>query len=434
MWHPAEGDSPRALHIGRAGGTLSGMRIALVIEHLDRRRGGAEVYVHDFAAWLLRAGHEVAIVTEDAHDPPAGAEVHTAAASGCPLCGCVGDFAEASREALARLGPDVSLATGKALGMSVYQPHGGTVRGSQRQNAALVRSANLRALKLAWNRVSPKHWAARSLEARQFANPRTHFVAVSQMVRRDMRTFYGLPEERITVIYNGVDLERFHPERVRARREETRRRFGVGEGMALFLFVAHNFRLKGLGELIRALGVLRGAAAGGSRAAPTVRECGAWSPANGRGMTMPPAFHLLVAGRGRAGPYRRLARRCGVADRVTFAGATAEVEALYGAADALAHPTWYDPCSLVALEALACGLPVLTTRFNGASELMAGRECGVVLDGPRSVSRLGEGIGQLLDAGSRARMSVAARRVAEEHPQERNFREMLGVLERAART
>jgi len=384
------------------------MRIALVIEHLDCRRGGAERYIHDFAAFLLGAGHQVQIVAQDAHDPPAGAQLRPTVAGGCPCCAVASRFADAAREALVELRPDVSLATGKALGMGVYQPHGGTVRGSQRQNAALVRSPNLRALKLLWNRVSPKHCAARRLEAEQFAQAGTHFVAVSNMVRRDMQTFYGLPDGRISVVCNGVDLERFHPDRGRARRDEIRRRFGAADETALLVFVAHNFKLKGLRELIAALGRLRTEAAR--------------------------PFHLLVVGRGRAGPYRRLARRAGVADRVTFAGAIENIAEMYGAADAFVHPTWYDPCSLVVLEALAAGLPVLTTRFNGAAELLDGRACGAVLDAPRPVGRLAESLKPLLDPSVRTGMSRAARAVAEEHPQQRNFREMLAVLQRAARS
>lgn len=376
------------------------MKIALAIEHLDHRRGGAETYVHDFAAWLLEQGHAVQIVTQGAHAPPEGAELHTVAACDAEA------FAQAVRRELSRLRPDVSMATGKALGMTVYQPHGGTVRGSQRQNAALRRSDVARGLKLLFNRLSPKHRAARRLEARQFADPRTHFVAISRMVLADMQTFYRLPAERITLVYNGVDLDRFRPDRLREHRSEVRRRLGLDEGATLLLAVAHNFKLKGLGELIAALGRLTGR-----------------TPADVR---------LVVVGRGRQGPYRRQARRLGVAERVIFAGGADDIAPFYGAADAFVHPTWYDPCSLVVLEALAAGLPTLTTRFNGAAELMDGRGAGPVLEAPRPVARLAEALETLLDAGRRADLGRAARAVAEEHPAQRNFREMLDVLTRAA--
>ncbi len=378
----------------------------MVIEHLDRRRGGAETYVHDFATYLLGQGHEVQILAQDVHEPPAGAEVHVVRPDrGLPWRKAV-RFARAVRRKLGELRPDTSLATGKALGMGVYQPHGGTVRASQRQNAARLRSDAGRVLKLAVARSGPKHRAAWQLEADQFADPGTRFVAISRMVWRDMRTFYRVPEERMSLVYNGVDLERFHPARCREHREAARVRLGIPEGATVLLLVAHNPKLKGLREQIGALARL-------------TRE-------ERQGLC------LLVVGRGRTAPYQRLARRLNIAEAVIFAGPQEDMASVYGAADALVHPTWYDPCSLVALEALACGLPVLTTRLNGVSELMEGRGAGVILDSPRPITALAEGARGLLDPARREAMGRAARGVAEEHPVERNFREMLDLLARSA--
>jgi UDP-glucose:(heptosyl)LPS alpha-1,3-glucosyltransferase len=378
------------------------MRIALVIEHLDSRRGGAETYIHDFATWLLAEGHAVQIVTQSAHAPPEGAEVHT-------INGSMKAFVAGARQRLTDLSPEVSLATGKALGMTVYQGHGGTVRGSERQNVALRSGGGGRALKRLLNCLSPKRRSARRLEAAQFADPATHFVAISRMVRQDMKTFYDVPDDRITLIYNGVDLQRFHGDRLQEDRQRIRREHSIADEVTLALMVAHNFKLKGLREQLLALGRLAGSAA--------------------------PRWHLLVVGgtRRRQRPYARLANIMGIADRVTFAGAVDDTAPYYGAADVFVHPTWYDPCSLVVLEALAAGLPTLTTRYNGASELMDGRDAGVVLDAPRPVARLAEGLSALLDPARRDTMSRAARQVAEEYGQERNFREMLDVLSRAAK-
>lgn len=382
------------------------MKIALVIEHLDPRRGGAEVYIRDFAAWLLGRRLEVVIVTTDAHEPPPGAEVVLVRPTGWTRGARMADFARRAAETLRELKPEASLATGKALGMRVYQPHGGTVRGSERQNLALIGCPVTRALKTAFNLVSPKHRAARRLEERQFSDPRTRFVAISEMVRRDMQSFYHIADHRISLIYNGVDLERFNPELHRARREDVRKKFPIESETTLFLFVAHNFKLKGLGELLRAAARLA--------AGPTGR------------------FHLAVVGRGRVGPYARQARRLGIGHLVTFVPECSNIAAMYAAADAFVHPTWYDPCSLVVLEALASGLPTITTRFNGASEMMADCGAGIVLDSPRPVERLAEAMGRLLNVEIRRGMALAARRVAENYPQERNFQAMLDYLTRAA--
>lgn len=377
------------------------MHVALVIEHLDRRRGGAEEWVHRFAEFLLGQGHRVTIITQDAHQEPEGAELHIVA-SGSAVA-----FARRAGQALEELSPEASLATGKALGMSLWQPHGGTVRGSQRQNVALIRSYDRRALKMLFNRLSPKHRAAVKLEAAQFADPGLHFVAISEMVRRDMRTFYRVDDSRLTLIYNGVDLERFNPQRLTPLGAEVRRRYGIDDQTVLFLFVAHNFKLKGLRELLQALPLLAG---------KTERP-----------------FHLLIVGRNRRqGAYENMARRLGVADRVTFAGPCDDTAAMYAAADVFVHPTWYDPCSLVMLEALASGLACISTRFNGASELTAATEAAIILDAPRPVARLAEALGELMDPARREALGRAARAAAEKYPLQRNFREMLNLLARTA--
>jgi UDP-glucose:(heptosyl)LPS alpha-1,3-glucosyltransferase len=85
----------------------------------------------------------------------------------------------------------------------------------------------------------------------------------------------------------------------------------------------------------------------------------------------------------------------------------------------------------VVLEALACGRPVITTRFNGAGELMEGGREGLLLDSPAEIDRLTEAMRHLLDADRRAAMGRAARQTAEQHSLQRNFREMMAVFERA---
>jgi UDP-glucose:(heptosyl)LPS alpha-1,3-glucosyltransferase len=380
------------------------MHVALAIEHLDARRGGAETWVSRFAAFLREEGHTVTIVTQDARGEPEGCAVQLVRPRGLTAAGRTVDFSRQVRSALRQLRPDASLATGKALGMTVYQPHGGTVRGSQRQNLALIASHDRRAMKILMNRLSPKHRAALRLEAEQFADPNVHLVAISELVRRDMKTFYRVDDSRVRLVYNGVDTRRFDPERLPALRATLRGRHGIGDDTVALLFLAHNFKLKGLKELLLALRILR---------QHTDRP-----------------VRLLVVGRDRRWKtYRKLARQLGVADHVIFAGPCDDAAVAYAAADVFVHPTWYDPCSLVMLEAMACGLPSISTRFNGASELTAGTDAAVVLDAPRPVVPLAEAMLGLMDPVRREAMGRAARQVALEHPLERNFREMLACLD-----
>nr|WP_258539294.1 glycosyltransferase family 4 protein [Dissulfurirhabdus thermomarina] len=182
-------------------------------------------------------------------------------------------------------------------------------------------------------------------------------------------------------------------------RDEARRAWGLPPEAVVFALVAHNFALKGVDALVRAA----------ERLAP------------GRDV------RFLVAGRGRPGPYLRRARP-EARRRFVFTGPVPEVERVYAAADAYVHPTWYDPCSLVVLEAMAGGLPVVTTRFNGAGELVEEGVAGVVLESPADLEGLARALGDLLDGDRRRAMGRAARRIAERHPWSRHFTELRRIL------
>ncbi|MGZ3604066.1 MAG: glycosyltransferase family 4 protein, partial [Thermodesulfobacteriota bacterium] len=217
-----------------------------------------------------------------------------------------------------------------------------------------------------------------------------------------MMKWYRLPEERITVVYNGVDTEYFHP-RNRRYREEIRRRHGIGNEWVI-LFVSNNFRMKGLGFLIKALARIKK----GSQA----------------------SFKLMILGKDRQDFYLRLARRMGILEEVVFVGSTDEPEKYYGASDLLVHPTFYDACSLTVLEALASGLPVITTYSNGASGIITQGQEGFVVADPRDDQALAEKILFFLDREKVERVSMAARHLAESYSDERNWSEMRNIFQK----
>ena len=164
----------------------------------------------------------------------------------------------------------------------------------------------------------------------------------SEMVRQHALTDHGIEPERVRVLPNAIDPDRFsEPDRPR-RRIEWRQRWQLEPNDTVGLFVAMNYRLKGLEPLLHAVAKL---------------------PANS-------SFRLLIAGHPRFQAYEGLASRLGIKERVRFLGPRRDVHNCYFAADFLVHPTFYDPCSVVVLEALASGLPVVTSRYNGASEFL----------------------------------------------------------------
>jgi UDP-glucose:(heptosyl)LPS alpha-1,3-glucosyltransferase len=220
------------------------------------------------------------------------------------------------------------------------------------------------------------------------------------MVKHDMMCWYKIPEERITVVYNGVNTEHFHP-RNRQYREEIRRRHGIGDERVI-LFVSNNFRMKGLTYLLKALGKIK--------------------------KENHPPFKLLVLGRDRQSPYLHWAKEMGILEEVIFVGSTSEPEKYYGASDLLVHPTFYDACSLTVLEALATGLPVITTHSNGAGGLITDGQEGFVISDPRDDQILVEKISFFLNHEKIEKASIAARQLAESYSLERNWREMKNIL------
>lgn len=200
---------------------------------------------------------------------------------------------------------------------------------------------------------SPWHRYTLAAEAAMFRHPDLRAVICnSRMVRDDIATRFGTPADKLEVIYNGVDLALFQPGLREQHRAATRAALGLAETTPVILFVGSGFERKGIPVLLPALAAMR-------------RQDAV----------------LLVVGRDRReAAMRALARRLGIEARVRFLGAQQDVRPYYGAADCFALPTLYDPMPNAALEALACGLPIVTSTSCGAAELVAGDACGRVVD------------------------------------------------------
>jgi UDP-glucose:(heptosyl)LPS alpha-1,3-glucosyltransferase len=321
-------------------------------------------------------------------------------------------FGRAAAEKLKELEVDVVHDMGHGWKADLFQLHGGTRFGSFYQNLALA-PLPLRWPKRLAARVLPRYRALFELERRQFQSARSRaaadlprFVALSRMIERDILKYHpSIPGTQVRVVYNGVDTERFSPVACAPHRETIRDMLGASEDLVL-LVVAHNFRLKGVATAIRTLARLI--------------ELGA--PAQ-----------LVVVGRDRPESYRRLARQLGCAQRVRFVSGASDPVPFYAAADAYVQPTFYDPCSLVVLEALACGLPVVTTRCNGAAELLTPGEDGFVVDDPRDDAAFAAHLQSILDAARRRTMAAAARRTALAHTLELNYEQLLALYDEICR-
>lgn len=276
-------------------------------------------------------------------------------------------FARAVCRAVTRKAPELVQSHERLLCCDVYRAGDGVHRAWLDER---LRDAST--LSRWWTEASPYHRYVVGIERRLFASPLLKAVICnSRMVRAEIRERFGLSDDKLPVIYNAVDSEVFSPE-LRIHRAPVREKLGVAQDATLFLMVGSGYVRKGVATAIEALSRL---------------------PAN---------THLVVVGRDKAlGRYRRLARRLGVAARVALVGAQDDPKPFYGAADVFVLPTLYDPCPNAALEAMACGVPVITSNKCGAAELVAEHDAGFVCDS-RDPDALAAHMTTLTDADARA--------------------------------
>lgn len=341
------------------------MKIALNIEHVGARRGGAEKYAGSLARSLAAAGHEVHVVARqvDLGELPPEVQVHPVPLRHLPGLSSLRAyrFAAASETVLRGLGLDLILGFSKVWYQDAYLALGGPRPAALECSHRRLRSLAVRTLWQLGKLLNPKHWMFRLIDHKTFHSGRpTHVIAPSRMSADHFVQYHGMPRERISVVYNG--LEPVPPlADAAAVRRDFRRRQGLRDDDVVILFVARNYDLKGLEPLLEAF-------------RPVVDRY--------------PQARLLVCGSRREAAHRQQAQRLGLAGRVQFLGFVDDVRECFAGADLFAFPTFYDPCSLVVLEAMAAGLPVVTTRQNGASELLQEGIDGFVIDSPWAVEQL----------------------------------------------
>jgi glycosyltransferase involved in cell wall biosynthesis len=359
------------------------MRLALCLGAFDPSRGGEAIWTRGFACFLRDQGHEVHVVTEVAADPPRHITTHLVKPTLSPLL-----RARRMARTLRGIAPDAVHDAASTIWPGVCHPHAGSRWLSQRRLIATEPPA--RRLRAA---LSPKtRWLLAEmawLEARQARVSRA-LIAVSPLVGELLAARHPASSDKIVVAMNGVDTERFRPSR------------DPRPGPVRFLFAAHNPRLKGLNAISRAL-------------ARMVDD----------GMDV----HLSVAG-APAGP--EWSAPPALAGRVAFLGLVADMAPIYAASDVLVHPTRSDACSLVVLEAMASGLPVITTARDGASAAIVSGESGIVLPAPDDPATLLGAMRRLCDPAERRRIGQAARASVEPMTLARNHQAVEAILLRSA--
>ncbi len=341
------------------------------------RYGGAEQFGYRLAEYLAAqcAGEfDVTFICAKQDGPaPKGVRVVRV---GRPVPGKLGKvlwFALAAEIARRRGNFDVSVGLGNTLFQDLARLSGGPTKFFWDYSIRAYAPGRERMLKTIARFLSPGKQFGRFIERLCVRNTPV-LVANSEFVRDlTVRAHPRLKPENIRLIYNKPDLTRFFPGDP-ARKPELLQRFGLAENAELIVTAGTNFRLKGIHVLIQALADL------------------------------PVSFHLAVAGRRGSRKLLALADTLGVRKRVHFLGRVDDMPSLYQAGDIFVLNTFYDACANAVLEALACGLPVISTNCNGSSDFLRPE---AVLPDPADAKELARRIRALIHHGSTARTGFA---------------------------
>jgi UDP-glucose:(heptosyl)LPS alpha-1,3-glucosyltransferase len=328
------------------------LRIALVRRGYSRS-GGAEAYLKRLADGIVKAGHEVHLVAtnEWPEDQWPNASIKRLRATS------VIGFAEELEQIRPQLQCDVLFSLERVWSCDVYRAGDGVHR------AWLARRRKFEVpLKQFVRAASWKHRDLLQLEESLFEKRKAGRVIVaSQMVASEIIDLYRYPADKIDLVRNGVPLDdfRFDAE----LREKSRVELNLKQDEIALLFAGSGWERKGLLFAIEAVALCKNR-----------------------------KMRLLVAGRGDARLYKTTRLRFWREDPVQFLGEVANLVPVYAAADIFILPTIYDPFSNACLEALASGLPVITTRSNGFSEIIDDGVHGSIVDNPANLVGLRDAI------------------------------------------
>ena len=376
------------------------MKIALAHKRLDFK-GGTERDFYLTAQGLRDLGHEVHLFcSEFGVSPPEGTLTHRVPCLALGRTARLLSFAFLASKVIVPHRCDVVISFGRMIQQDILRSGGGSHRVFlQKMERGEGFSRRL------WHRMSLYHRSVLAVERLQYRpSGCKKILAVSQEVKREIMATYQVPEEKIAIIYNGVDHERFHPHHRETAREKIRSQWEVPAEAPLVLFVGNGFQRKGLDRLLKVW------------ESPRLKE-----------------VYLLVVGEdAQRKRYASWAERR-AHKRVIFAGRQDAVEDFYGAADILALPAFQEAFGNVVLEALASGLPVLVSRAVGAAEVLAGELAQGILANPDDPLEVEAKVLHLLDQRRWRFMSEQARSLGEKYSWKNHFRELETYLKSVAK-
>ncbi len=353
--------------------------------------GGAEAYLKRLATGIIEAGHEVQLIatSEWPMDQSPFRSIKRLRAES------VIGFADELAQIRPQLDCDVLFSLERVWSCNVYRAGDGVHRAwlARRRKFELPLKQFARAL----NR---KHRDLLHLEESLLASRKAGRVIVaSQMVKKEIVDLYGYPADRIDIIHNGVPLGKFRFDS--ELREKSREDLGLKPDQVAMLFAGSGWERKGLLSTIQAMALCKNR-----------------------------KMRLLVVGHGNAARYKTKRLRFWREDPVRFLGEVIDIVRVFAGADIFILPTIYDPFSNACLEALASGLPVITTRSNGFSEIIEDSVHGSIVDHAGDLIGLRDAIRFWSDPSRRVAARSANIERASQFDISRNVEQTIGVLTR----
>jgi UDP-glucose:(heptosyl)LPS alpha-1,3-glucosyltransferase len=384
------------------------MKVAIIIERYDISLGGAEWLVFELASALTQLSVDVDILA--AQGDSNAANVHILCQAGHSKRISLASFATLISNYVGRNHYDIIHSVIPLTFADVYQPPGGSFAEAIIRNAASYSSKLASAYKKATAFTNRRRTEMLSAEKKLCRNPNGPVIAaLSNYVKDQFKNHYNLDSERIALVPNGVKVDnKVDAESAEKLKTQIIQQLAIESSTnpVFLLFGANNFRLKGLNVLMKALALLE--------KTPTPR-----TP------------YLLVAGGGKINKFRSLAEKLGLGKKIVFLGHLPNIQNAMSISDVAVLPTFYDPCSRFILEALAACKPVITTKFNGASDFFVNNRHGKVIDTPENINALAEAIRYFTDTKN---IENASQAIVDDNPKEnisisRAARQLMDVYE-----
>jgi UDP-glucose:(heptosyl)LPS alpha-1,3-glucosyltransferase len=379
-------------------------KIALAIENFSKHKGGAESYAVSLASTLAEHGWETHLFGQNWDGEPHTAVFHRIKIPKLlPSWAKMILFALKHKKMVKSQAFDVILGFGNTIYMNVYQSHGGVHRFSTARKLYTEKNIFLRSIKRLLIVFSLKDKVRNWIESAPFRlDPKPKIIAISLMIKKDFTSFYHINKKEIKVIYNGIDTTKYNIDLKERLRGSIRQQLRITDNDIAFLFISYDLKKKGIVPLIEAAAKLK-----------------KLNFTN---------FKVVVVGERPHPLLLKRVKRLSLEDTVIFTGPTKTPEDYYANCDVFVLPTFYDACSLVVIEAMACGLPAITTIYNGAAGIITNEKDGYIISHPPHSAELLKAMKALTVQERLKNMSIEASITGKKYSVKKNHHEMIRVF------